>query len=132
MLRYLLRRLALSVPLVCIVSILTFIMVALIPGDPAVRILGGGDTAAQYRALDVKLGLTEPVLVQYWHWLDGGLHGSLGPSLFSVQPAPSCLPQRLPVPLWLVIGATVVSLAAGVALGMIAATGRGPVARLID
>ena len=132
MLRYLLRRLALSVPLVFLVSILTFIMVALIPGDPAVRILGGGDTAAQYRALDVKLGLTEPILVQYWHWLDGVLHGSLGTSLFSVQSVASDLSQRLPVTLWLVIGATVVSLVIGVALGVVAATGRGPLARLVD
>ena len=57
MLRYLLRRLLLSVPLVFVASILTFIMVALVPGDPAVRILGGGHTAAQYQALDRQLGL---------------------------------------------------------------------------
>jgi peptide/nickel transport system permease protein len=132
MLRYLLRRLALSVPLVFLVTIATFIMVALIPGDPAVRILGGGDTAAQYRALDVKLGLTEPILVQYWHWLDGVLHGSLGTSLFSVQSVTSDLSQRLPVTLWLVIGATVVSLVIGVGLGVVAAAGRGPLARLVD
>jgi peptide/nickel transport system permease protein len=132
MLGYLLRRLLLSVPLLFLVSILTFIMVALIPGDPAVRILGAGHTEAQYQALDRKLGLTEPILVQYWHWLDGVLHGTLGTSLFSLQSVSSEVGQRLPVTLWLVIGATVVSLVAGVALGVAAATTAGPLARLID
>jgi peptide/nickel transport system permease protein len=132
MLGYLLRRLLLSVPLLFLVSILTFIMVALIPGDPAVRILGAGHTEAQYQALDRKLGLTEPILVQYWHWLDGVLHGTLGTSLFSLQSVSSEVGQRLPVTLWLVIGATLVSLVAGVALGVAAATTAGPLARLID
>ena len=51
MLAYLLRRLLLSVPLLFLVSILTFVVVALIPGDPAVRILGAGHTEAEYHAL---------------------------------------------------------------------------------
>ncbi|MGH3250423.1 MAG: peptide ABC transporter permease, partial [Trebonia sp.] len=83
--RYLLRRLLLSVPLLFVASILTFLMVAIVPGDPAVRILGAGHTAAEYQALDAKLGLTAPLLVQYWHWIDGAAHGTLGTSLFTNQ-----------------------------------------------
>jgi peptide/nickel transport system permease protein len=131
-LRYLLRRLLLSVPLLFGVSILTFIMVALVPGDPAVRILGAGHTAAEYQAMDAKLGLTEPLLVQYWHWLDGVLHGTLGTSLFTIQPVSAAIAQRLPVTIWLIIGATLVSLVAGVALGIASAVWRGPLGRLID
>ncbi|HTW98568.1 MAG TPA: ABC transporter permease [Acidimicrobiales bacterium] len=132
MLGFLLRRLALSVPLFLLVSLLTFVTVAFIPGDPAVRILGAGHTLAEYHAFDVKIGLTEPVLVQYWHWLDRLLHGSLGSSLFTYQSVAAQLDQRLPVTLSLVLGATLVSLVLGTSLGVAAALWRGPIARLID
>ena len=132
MLRYLLRRLLLSIPLLFVVSILTFIMVAIVPGDPAVRILGAGHTAAQYQALDQKLGLTAPIGVQYWHWVDGVLHGTLGTSLFTNQTVTSELAQRLPTTIWLVIGATLVTVVAGVALGLASAVWRGPLGRVVD
>ena len=132
MARYLLRRLLLSVPLLFVVSILTFIMVAIVPGDPAVRILGAGRTAAEYQALDAKLGLTAPLLVQYWHWIDGVLHGTLGTSLYTDQTVTSELAQRLPATVWLVIGATVVTVVAGIALGLAGAVWRGPLGRAVD
>ncbi len=132
MARYLLRRLLLSVPLLFVVSILTFLMVAIVPGDPAVRILGAGHTAAEYQALDAKLGLTAPLLVQYWHWADGVLHGTLGTSLFTDQPVTGELAQRLPATVWLVIGATLVTVVAGVALGLASAVWRGPLGRVVD
>lgn len=129
---YLLRRLLLSIPLLFLVSILTFVVVALIPGDPAVRILGGGQTAASYHALDVKLGLTQPILTQYWHWLDRVFHGSLGGSLFTSQSVGSEISQRLGVTVSLIVGATLVTLVVGVALGVASAVWRGPFARVVD
>jgi len=132
MIGYMLRRLLLAVPLLFLVSILTFVTVALIPGDPAVRILGAGHTEAEYQALDKKLGLQQSVLVQYWHWLDHVLHGSLGTSLFSNQSVTSAVDQRLLVTVWLVVGATAVSLLGGVALGVLSAGTRGPIGRLVD
>ena len=132
MARYLLRRLLLSVPLLFAVSVLTFIMVAIVPGDPAVRILGAGHTAAEYQALDSRLGLTAPLPVQYWHWIDGVLHGTLGTSLFTNQTVTSELAQRLPATVWLVIGATLVTVVAGVALGLAGAMSRGPLGRVVD
>jgi peptide/nickel transport system permease protein len=132
MARYLLRRLLLAVPLLFVVSVLTFIMVAIVPGDPAVRILGAGHTAAEYQALDSRLGLTAPLPVQYWHWVDGVLHGTLGTSLFTSQTVTSELAQRLPATAWLVIGATLVTVVAGVALGLAGAAGRGPLGRAVD
>jgi peptide/nickel transport system permease protein len=97
-----------------------------------VRILGGGHTAAQYQALDRQLGLREPILVQYWHWLVSIFHGTLGTSLFTDQSVTSEIGQRLPTTLWLVIGATVVSLVVGVALGVVSALWRGPLGRIVD
>lgn len=132
MLAHLSRRLLLGVPLLFLVSLLTFVTVAFIPGDPAVRILGAGHTEAQYLAYDKKLGLQQPVLVQYWHWLDHVFHGSLGTSVFSTQSVASFITQRLPVTLSLVIGATLVSIVFGVALGMLSTLNKGRFGRFID
>ena len=129
---YLLRRLLLAVPLLFLVSILTFVVVALIPGDPAVRILGGGQTESAYHQLDQRLGLTQPILTQYWHWLDHAFHGSFGVSLFTNQTVGSQIGQRLGVTVSLLIGATLVTLVIGLALGIASAVWRGPVGRLVD
>ncbi len=129
---YLLRRLLLAVPLLFLVSILTFVIVALIPGDPAVRLLGAGQTAGAYHALDQRLGLTEPVLTQYWHWLDHVFHGSLGISLFTNQTVGSEVSQRLGVTLSLIVGATLVSLLIGLSLGIASVVWRGVIGRFVD
>ncbi len=133
MFSYLVRRLLLGIPLLFVVSILTFVTVALIPGDPAVRILGAGHSEAQYRAFDRKLGLDQSILVQYGRWLDRVVvHGSLGTSLFSSQSVTSEIGQRLLVTVWLVVGATLLSLVVGVGLGLLSAGARGPGGRLVD
>jgi peptide/nickel transport system permease protein len=119
--RYVSARALLIVPTLFIVSILTFILVALVPGDPAVRILGEGATQQQDAALDRSLGLNAPVLTQYGHWLSNVLHGNLGSSLFTDQPVLGLLNQRLGVTLSLVIGATLVSLIIGIPLGILGA-----------
>ena len=125
MLRHLSRRAVLIVPTLLVVSLLTFVLVAITPGDPAVRILGAGASPEQYAALDQKLGLTNPIYSQYLHWLSGLVDGNLGVSLFTSQPVTTLLNQRLEVTLSLVIGATLVSLVIGVALGTLAATLHG-------
>ena len=132
MVTYLLRRLLLAVPLLFLVSVLTFVLVAFVPGDPAVRILGAGHTPAEYRALDRTLGLTQSVPVQYWHWLDHLFHGSLGHSLFSLQSVSSTVNQRIGITVSLVVGATLVSLVLGVGLGVLSVVVKGPAARLVD
>jgi peptide/nickel transport system permease protein len=104
----------------------------LIPGDPAVRILGAGHTASEYHQLDRQLGLTEPILTQYWHWLDHALHGSLGTSLFSLQSVGSEVNQRLGVTVSLIVGASLLSLILGVAAGTVSAVSSGPLGRAID
>ena len=63
--RMIIRRLLLSVPLLFVVSVLTFGLVALTPGNPALEILGGSATPAEVTALDQQLGLNQPLVVQY-------------------------------------------------------------------
>jgi peptide/nickel transport system permease protein len=126
------RRLLLSVPLLFVVSVLTFGLVALTPGNPALQILGGSATPAEVAALDQQLGLNQPLLVQYWQWLDHVFHGSLGVSLYSSQTVTSDINSRIGVTLTIVIGAVLVSSLLGVALGVVSAVRGGWLGRLTD
>jgi peptide/nickel transport system permease protein len=130
--RVIVRRLLLAVPLVFGVSALTFVLAALVPGDPAYTILGTSATPQAAAALDKQMGFDLPVWVQYWHWLDGALHGNLGTSFLSYQPVTSIIAARLPVTLSLVIGGTLIGTAGGVALGVISAVRSGPAGRVTE
>lgn len=132
MLRLILTRLSLAVPLLFAVSFGTFVLVSLTPGDPAATILGSYGTPAEDKALDQKLGFDQPVLVQYWHWLVHAVHGNLGISALSGLPVAPQLNSRLSVTLSLVIGATLVSAIVGVALGTLSARRGGRIGRLTD
>lgn len=126
------RRLLRSVPMLFVVSLLTFVLVSLSPGDPAVTVLGTNATAAQYAAVRRQLGLNLPLWSQYWHWLVGALQGHLGNSLFSSQSVTSILGARLIVTLTLVILATAVSAVVGVGLGVLSSLRSRAVARTTD
>lgn len=125
MLRPLVRRLLLSLPLLFGVSILTFVLAALTPGDPGRSILGVNATPQSVEAIDRSLGLDKPIYYQYWHWLDGLFHGNLGASIFSGQPVTQILGAGLPVSLTLIIGAVLFALAIGIPLGVESARRRG-------
>ncbi|HEU5031783.1 MAG TPA: ABC transporter permease [Spirillospora sp.] len=126
------RRLLVSLPLLFFSSALTFVLVSLVPGDPARTIAGQHATAEQYREIRGRLGLDDPLPVQYGHWLAKVLHGDLGASLFTGEPVTSSLNGRLPVSLSLIITGTVLSGLAGVALGLAGARRGGVLMRLVD
>jgi len=130
--RMVLRRLLSSVPLLFAVSALTFVLVSLVPGDPARTIAGEHATVAQYTAIRQQMGLNRSLPLQYWHWLDQAVHGDLGSSLFSGEPVTQLLSSRLPVSLSLIISGTVVSGVFGVALGLYSARRGGPMVKLVD
>lgn len=126
------RRLLRGIPMLFVVSLLTFVLVSLSPGNPAVTLLGTNATSAQYAAVDRQLGLDLPLWSQYWHWLTGAFQGRLGTSLYSSQSVSSILGARLIVTLTLVILGTILSAVAGVSLGVVSALGRRPVSRATD
>jgi peptide/nickel transport system permease protein len=132
MLRLIGRRLALSVPLLFLVSASTFLLVALIPGDVARTIVGPNGTSEQYESLRRSLGLDESLPSRYWDWLSHAVQGDLGQSLFSQEPVSSLLGSRLPVTLSLVVGATLTATVLGVALGVAGARRKGPIGRTVD
>ncbi len=130
MLRIITRRILLSVPLLLVVSGITFVLESLVPGDPARSILGVNAAPQQYAALRETLHLNLPLVQQYWLYLGNVFHGNLGTSIFTGQPVSQVVTSRLPVTLSLVVGATVVAAAAGTLLGVYSAT-RGRISRRV-
>lgn len=132
MIATILRRLLWAIPLLLGVSLITFVMVALTPGDPAVTILGPTATAEQIERLRESLGLNLPWYEQYWSWLSNAVRGDLGTSLVSGQSVLDQLNARLPVTLSLAISATIVCAIIGIALGSVSASRGGMVSRITD
>ncbi|MES1926054.1 ABC transporter permease [Salinisphaera sp. T31B1] len=120
MLKILISRIAAAVPLLAIISFLIFSLIVLIPGDPAVSLAGQNPTPAQIAAIRDTLGLNEPFLVRYWHWVSGLLQGDLGHSLFSSQPVWVDITARLPTTVSLVGLCMLIAVVLGVALGAVA------------
>jgi peptide/nickel transport system permease protein len=121
-----------AVPLLFIVSALTFVLVSLTPGNAAQEILGTSATPAEYAAFNRALGLNLPLYTQYWNWLRHALTGNLGQSIFTGQPVTQAIGQRIPVTLSLLIGALLVSVVIGVGLGVFSALRGGAVGRAVD
>lgn len=132
MIKLVLHRVLWSVPLLGVVSVLTFVLISLVPGNAAQAILGGNASTAQMSALSRQLGLDQPLWTQYWHWLGRAVHGNLGTSLVTGQSVTSILGSRLTVSLTLIIGGTLVAGAAGVLFGIWAATRGGVLGRLVE
>ena len=132
MLKIIGRRFLVSLPLVLIVSMLSFFLVLLTHGDPAVVILGMNHTPAEYEAVREKLGLNEPALTRYEHWLEDLGHGDLGVSIFNSEPVLKILKGRSGVTFSLIIVTTVFSSIVGIGLGIASAVRRGLLARIVD
>jgi peptide/nickel transport system permease protein len=93
----------------------------LTPGSVAATILGTNATPAKIAALNQQLGLNEPTLVQYWHWLDHAVHGNLGTSVLTGESVTGILGNALPVTLSLILGAVLVAVVIGIPLGVLSA-----------
>jgi peptide/nickel transport system permease protein len=116
------RRLALLVPTVIGVTIITFFMVHLIPGNPAVTILGQRANPTTVAALDRQLGLDQPLIEQYWLFIDRLFHGNLGQSLYYQVPVASLIVTHLPPTLWLLVYSAVIGVVISVPLAVLAAS----------
>ena len=117
----LLQRLLLSIPTLILVSMVVFSLLAVLPGDPVAAILGMESTPEAAAALRLKLGLDDPLLVQYGRWLWAVLHGDLGRSFIDNTPVAEALWQRLPVTIELAIGSFLVALVIAVPAGILSA-----------
>ncbi len=127
MLRYALRRLILTIPVLLGVLILTFAMMHLIPGDPvrAMFLESGGGSQEQIDQIRDVLGLNDPLHVQFWHYLTNVLQGNLGRSILTNQPVLGQLVDNFPETLQLTLAGMGVAIVIGFTLGIIAAVKRG-------
>lgn len=120
MLRLLARRLAIAVPVLFGVTLLVFLILHLIPGDPAqILLFGSNPTPAQIQHLRVELGLTQPLPVQYVGYLGRLLHGDLGTSFITGRPITEEIAQRFPDTLELTLAAMLVAVLIGVPVGIV-------------
>ncbi len=121
MLRFILRRLVSSVPVLALVSLLAFGVIWLVPGDPASVFLGPGATSAQLAHMRQELGLDQPVWLQMLDWYGRILHGDLGQSILLRRGVTGAIIERLPVTLSLTGLALGFAVVLGVAAGLLAA-----------
>lgn len=124
MLRYIIRRVVFMLPVALLVSFVTFMLIHLIPGDPARVLLGEDATPQNVAALQQELGLNKPLLQQFALWLWQAVHGNLGESIQLQQPVAQALMQRLPVTIELGLASLLFSLVLAIPLGVYSATHR--------
>jgi peptide/nickel transport system permease protein len=121
MLNYIIRRVLLIIPVLCIMALITFFITYVLPGDPVRLMLGDFATEDQIRELEVKLGYDQPLYVQFGFWLRNILRGDLGQSLFLRMPVTKAISQRVEPTLLLAVFGILFGTLTGIPLGVIAA-----------
>lgn len=126
MLKYILKRILQLIPTLILVSIVVFLMVRIIPGDPITLLYGisegGGTSEEMIEAMKDQYGLNDPLIVQYFNWVLGIFKGDLGTSIVTHKTIATELANRYQYTIILAIGGTVVGSLLGVIAGVIAAT----------
>lgn len=132
MIRFIARRLVATVPLLGLVSLLAFGLLLLVPGDPAVTLAGENPAPGQVEQIRDRLGLDDPVPIQFYEWARDAVTGDLGTSLYSKLPVSELVLSRVPATLSLAVAAMVFAVVVGMVLGLTAAAWRGgPIDRLV-
>ncbi len=123
LLGYLVRRVLTGIVVIWLVATAAFFLFFARPVDTVARELAGRAATPQViNEVTNNLGLNEPIMTQYWHFLDGLVHGNLGFSYFTGQSVDTMLREDLPPTISLVIGGTILWLIVGFAVGIISAT----------
>lgn len=133
MIKFLLRKLATTLPLLIVVPFLVFAMIDLVPGDPAAILAGENADPAQIEAVRENLNLGSPLIVRYGEWLLGAVQGDLGTSFTSGATVIGLLGRSLGATLSLVAFALLIAVVVGVALAVAAAARpHGPLDRFVS
>jgi peptide/nickel transport system permease protein len=121
MLRFVVRRLLLLVPILVGLSILVFLWIRALPGSPATTLLGERATAEQIAAIEDQYGLNDPIYEQYWASLSQWLQGNFSSSVTTRRPVVDEFKDRFPATIELAVAAMLFSVLIGIPLGFIAA-----------
>ena len=122
--QYALKRIGLFIPTVLLVTIIVFVVMRLIPGDPALAILSADDavyTQEELAQLRAELGTDRPIPIQYFEWISGFLRGDFGTSYWWGGPVMERLGERIPVTIELAILGILLAVVCAVPLGVISA-----------
>ena len=124
MLNYVIKRLLGLIPTLFIVSVLVFLFIHMLPGDPA-RLIAGPEADVQVIELvRQQLGLDQPLYLQFWHYITNAIQGDFGLSMVSRRPVADEIASRFMPTLWLTITSMVWAVLFGMAAGIIAAVWR--------
>ncbi|ETP73484.1 ABC-type dipeptide/oligopeptide/nickel transport system, permease component [Lachnospiraceae bacterium JC7] len=126
--RFIVKRMLSVIPVLFIVSIVVFMLVHLVPGDPAAAMLGDMASPEDIAALHARLGLDRPLPVQYGIWLKNVLTGYFGESVANHQPVTGMLLSHLEPTIHLTLLALLIAVMVAIPLGMIGATNKGTAA----
>jgi peptide/nickel transport system permease protein len=126
---YIVRRLLIGVIILFLVTVLVFVVMRLLPGDPLMLYISqqnlGSLTPEQMAELRHQYGLDAPIAVQYINWIGGIFHGDLGQSIFFNQSVANLIAQRMPVTMYLGVWSFAISSLLGISFGVICALRRG-------
>ncbi len=109
------------IPVLWLVSAMVFVLIHLVPGDPVLVILGVAAKPEQVEMMRQRLGLDQPILIQYWDWMTALLQGDLGASIRSGEPVTRLILERMPITISVAAVALFLSLAISLPAGIIAA-----------
>lgn len=124
-LRFIARRLALTIPVLLGVATLVFSLIHFIPGDPVQAMLGDAASPADVAEMRTRLGLDRPLLEQYGKFLQGVVQGDLGRSMRTNEPVADTIVERMPATFELALAAMLVAIGIALPLGIAAAVWRG-------
>jgi len=125
MLSFILRRLAIAVPTLILVSVFVFTLQKLLPGDPALILAGEDRDPAAIEFVREKYHLNEPIITQYAYWVQGVVQGDMGVSLRTNQPVLTLIGDKLPVTIQLAAMALIIAFVIGVPAGILSAVKKG-------
>jgi peptide/nickel transport system permease protein len=123
------KRLLMLIPVLIGITVVSFLLLQIMPGDPASRAMGTRASAEELQAMRVLWGLDKPIWVQYLFFLRDCLTGSFGISIFHKQPIIDLVAERLPFTLAIVAYSTLIALAVALPCAILAALSRG---RMLD
>lgn len=119
-----LRRVLTLVPVLIAISFVSFLLLAIIPGDPAAIMLGADASPGALEALRERLGLNRPLLERFVWWFGHAVRGDFGDSLYQNRPVVEMVLARLPVTLMICFLATIISMVVGLTAGVVSAINR--------
>jgi peptide/nickel transport system permease protein len=124
---FIVRRFVQAIIVIFIVTIISFLLLHIIPGDPVYQMLGSKASPDQVTALRHELGLDRPLLVQYGNWLWNVFHGNLGKSLIFHEHVGALMTEKMPITIYLTMLSLILSTLVGILAGVISAVKRGSI-----